>query len=104
VVLAVALDALNKVPIAGLVLTGGYELPPRVVELIRPALETGLPILSGPSDSWDTVQTLSQLSGEIPIDDLERAERVMDFVAKHVDADWLARHAALPLEVLGDEI
>ncbi|HEX5099277.1 MAG TPA: phosphate acetyltransferase [Polyangiaceae bacterium] len=99
IVLAVALAALNKVPLAGLVLTGGYELPPRVVELIRPALETGLPILGVASDSWDTAQTLSQLSGEIPIDDLERAERVMDFVAKHVDADWLARHAALPLEV-----
>jgi phosphate acetyltransferase len=99
VVLAVALAALNKVPIAGLVLTGDFELPARVLELIRPALETGLPILSVPSDSWDTAQRLSQLSGEIPVDDLERAERVMDFVSKHIDAEWLARHAALPLEV-----
>jgi len=99
VVLAVALAALNKVPIAGLVLTGGYEIPARVIELIRPALETGLPVLGVESDSWDTAQTLSRLTGEIPIDDLGRAERVMDFVAKHVDADWLARHAALPLEV-----
>ena len=99
VVLAVALAALNKVPLAGLILTGNYEIPPRVFELIRPALETGLPILGVATDTWDTAQALSRLTGEIPIDDLERAERVMDFVAKHVDADFMVRHAAAPLEV-----
>jgi phosphate acetyltransferase len=99
VVLAVALAALNKIPIAGLVLTGNLELPLPVLELIRPALDTGLPMLGVDTDSWDTAQTLSQLSGEIPIDDLERAERVMDFVAKHIDADWIVRRSALPLEV-----
>jgi len=98
-VLAVALAAVNKVPLAGLILTGSYEIPPRVFELIRPALETGLPILGVGTDTWDTAQALSHLTGEIPIDDLDRAERVMDFVAKHVDADFIVRRAAAPLEV-----
>ena len=32
------------------------------------------------------------------MDDLERIEHVMDYVAKHLDADFIARHCAVPLE------
>src|SRR6187431_2601694 len=44
VVLAVALAAINKVPISGLILTGGIDLPPAIIELCRSALATGLPV------------------------------------------------------------
>jgi phosphate acetyltransferase len=98
VVVATALAATNKVPIAGLVLTGGLELPPAVVELCRPALETGLPVLLVAGDSFDTAAALASMSSEIPTDDLERAERTTDFVAEYIDADWIARHSALPVE------
>ena len=30
------------------------------------------------------------MSGEIPSDDVERAQRGMDFIAEHVDTDWRA--------------
>jgi phosphate acetyltransferase len=97
-VLAVALAVLNKVPISGLVLTGDLEVAPAVLELCRPALETGLPVLAVAGNSWETAQELAQMTAEIPVDDLERAVRGMDFVAKHIDADWIAEHCALPLE------
>ncbi|HEV8547454.1 MAG TPA: phosphate acetyltransferase [Polyangiaceae bacterium] len=98
IVLAVALAVMNKVPIAGLVLTGGLEVPDAVLELCRPALETGLPVLAVAGSSWETAQALAQMTAEIPVDDLPRIERVMDYIAKHVDADFIARHCALPVE------
>jgi phosphate acetyltransferase len=98
VAIAVALAATNKVPISGLILTGEMELPPGVLELCRPGLETGLPVLKVRSNSWETATRLAQMSSEIPIDDLERVQRVMDFVAEHLDADWIARRSRAPVE------
>jgi phosphate acetyltransferase len=98
IVVAAALAATSKIPLAGLVLTGDLELDPRVLELCRPALETGLPVLSVPGNSYDTAAALAAMTSEIAIDDLDRAVRSMDFVAEHVDAAFLVRHSALPLE------
>jgi phosphate acetyltransferase len=98
VVVTAALAATNKIPLAGLVLTGELEVPRKVLELCRPALETGLPVLSVPGNSYDTAAALASMSSEIPLDDLDRAERVMDYVAEHIDAGWILRHSALPLE------
>jgi len=98
VVLAVALAAINKVPISGLILTGGIELPRSVLELCRAALATGLPVLKVQSNTWDTANQLAHMSPEIPIDDLERVLRGMDFVASHIDADWIAGHSQIPVQ------
>jgi len=98
VVLAVALAAINKVPISGLILTGGIPLPPAIIELCRPGLATGLPVLQVKSNTWETANQLAQMSTEIPIDDLERVLRGMDFVASHIDTDWIARHTQIPVE------
>jgi phosphate acetyltransferase len=98
VVLAVAMAAANKIPISGLILTGGIDLPPGLLELCRPALETGLPILKVKWATLETATRLAQMSTEVPVDDLERVQRAMDFVAQHIDADWLARHAQVPVE------
>jgi phosphate acetyltransferase len=98
VVLAVAMAAANKIPISGLILTGGIDLPPGLLELCRPALETGLPILKVKWATLETATRLAQMSTEVPLDDLERVQRAMEFVAHHIDADWLARHAQVPVE------
>jgi phosphate acetyltransferase len=98
VVLAVALAVLNKVPISGLILTGGIALPPAVLELCRAALATGLPLLQVRSNTWETANKLAQMSPEIPIDDLERVLRGMDFAASHIDAAWIARHSQIPVQ------
>jgi phosphate acetyltransferase len=98
VVLAVAMAVINKVPISGLILTGGIELSPAVLELCRPALATGLPVLLVRTNTWETANRLAQMNPEIPIDDLERVLRGMDFVASHIDTDWIARHTQIPVE------
>jgi phosphate acetyltransferase len=99
VVLLVALAATAKIPISGLVLTGRLEIPQGILELCRPAFETGLPVLHAHGNSWETATALGQMSQDIPTSDLERAERSVAFVAQHIAADWIAQHSELPLEV-----
>ncbi len=98
VFVAVSMAAVNKAAFAGLVLTGDTELPPGILELCRPALETGLPILKVSTNSWQTATHLSRMSTEVPADDIERIRQSMDFVASHIDADWLAEKSSAPVE------
>ncbi|MBN8458829.1 MAG: phosphate acetyltransferase [Verrucomicrobia bacterium] len=98
VVVAVAMAAVNKIAFAGLVLTGDTDLPPRILELCRPALESGLPILKVHTNSWQTATHLSNLPREVPIDDIERARASMEHVANHIDAVWLAEKCAAQVE------
>jgi phosphate acetyltransferase len=97
VIMAVALAAL-KTPIAGLVLTGGFDLDERVWNLSMPGFETGLPVMRVESNSWETATHLNQLDPEVPEDDIERIQLGMDHVALYIDADWIASHAAIPVE------
>jgi phosphate acetyltransferase len=69
-----------------------------VLELCKPAFATGLPVLRVSSNSWETVRLMTQMSPEIPADDLDRVQRSMSFVADHVHADLIARHSATPVE------
>lgn len=95
ILVAAALCSMNGVPLAGVLLTGGYAPQPAIVELCRPALNTGLPVLAVPTDSFETVSRLSQMSNEIPSDDIERAEQVTRFVSSHIDLEWLKAYSAL---------
>ena len=97
VIMAVALAAL-KTPIAGLVLTGGFDLDQRVWNLSAPGLETGLPVIRVESNSWETATRLHQMDPEVPQDDIERVQLGMDHVALYIDADWIASRAAIPVE------
>ncbi len=98
VFVAVAMAAVNKTSFAGVVLTGDTELPPGIFELCRPALETGLPVLKVQTNSWQTATNLSSMSTEVAVDDIERVRKSMDFVASHIDADWLAEKSSARVE------
>ncbi len=87
--LATALAAMNGIPMAGIILTGGITPNKTVIELCQPALKTGMPVMSVQTNSFETVQNLSTISHEIPADDVERAAEVTRFVAAHLDLDWL---------------
>ncbi|MCF5632497.1 phosphate acetyltransferase, partial [Pseudomonas syringae] len=65
----------------------------------RGALQAGLPVLSVSTGSYDTANRLNQLNKEIPIDDRERAEIITDFVASHLDANWLHQRCGTPREL-----
>jgi phosphate acetyltransferase len=97
VMMAVALTAL-KTPIAGLVLTGDFKMDEPVWNLCKPGFESGLPVLSVESNSWEAATDLNRMDPEVPEDDLERVQLGMDHVALYIDADWIASRSAIPVE------
>lgn len=97
IVITTALTALNGVPLAGLLLTGGLLPDERVTELCRRALETGLPVLKTTTNTYETAHRLANVSTAIPIDDPERMENSMDAVATRIDTAWLQEHLKVPV-------
>ncbi|WP_375176810.1 phosphate acetyltransferase [Marinobacter mobilis] len=92
VVLTACVAALNGVPLAGLLLTGGFHLDERMLGFCRQALDTGLPLLNTSTNTLTTAQRLATLSSAIPTDDGERLEQAMELVAGELDTHWLQQH------------
>ena len=91
VLLASSLVSSNGIPLAGLVLTEHYEPNSTVLEFCQTAIKHGLPILHTPLSTFETAQSLANLSNEIPCDDTERAEQVTRFVSSHLNEEWIAQ-------------
>ena len=89
IIVAVALAAISKVPMAGLILTGDIPIDERIVKFCRPALETGLPLLRVRTSSYETATQLFQLGSAVPADDLERTRAAVAHVAQSLDVEWL---------------
>ncbi|WP_323844419.1 phosphate acetyltransferase [Microbulbifer magnicolonia] len=89
VVVAACLAAMNGVKIGCLLLTGGYQMQATVHKLCTPALETGLPLLLVQTNTWQTAMQLQTFNTRTPADDLERIDRVQDFIAGHLDQRWI---------------
>ncbi|MBA2779599.1 phosphate acetyltransferase [Billgrantia kenyensis] len=92
IVLASALATMNGVPMAGVLLTNGFMPNDNMIEMCRPALKTGMPVLAVDTDSFTTAKNLGRMGNDIPMDDQERAEQVTRFVAGHLDLQWLKDH------------
>ncbi|MDR3436826.1 phosphate acetyltransferase, partial [Telmatospirillum sp.] len=84
IILASALASLRGVPLAGLLLTCGEEMPSSIASLIPANWLTGLPIVSSEVDTYATAAKLAGLSCHVSIDDGERMEQVIEFIAEHV--------------------
>ncbi|MCG9631761.1 phosphate acetyltransferase [Vibrio sp. Isolate30] len=89
VIVAAALAAMNGVEIGAVLLTGGYDIPAEIEELIKPALESGLPIFKAQGNTWQTSLNLQSFSLEVPADDKERIEFINEHVAGHIDGNWI---------------
>ncbi|MBX9754465.1 MAG: phosphate acetyltransferase [Pseudomonadaceae bacterium] len=98
IILAASLASMNGVPLAGLLLCSDFAPDPRIMELCQGALNAGLPVLTVASNSYDTATNLNRMNQEIPIDDRERAELVTEFVASHIDHEWLRLRCGSPRE------
>ena len=99
VILGIAMAALNQIPMAGLLLTGDTPMEENIMNLCQPAWATGLPVFRVSTNSWETATHLSRMSSEVPADDIERAQLTMDFIASHIDADWITSHSLVAVEV-----
>lgn len=93
--IAVSLAAMNGVPMAGLVLTGGMRPSKRALALCAPAFATGLPIMLVDSDSYQTIESLASRANKIAHDDKARIDEVMRFVGEHINGEFLQRYFTL---------
>ncbi|AGH80334.1 phosphate acetyltransferase [Psychromonas sp. CNPT3] len=90
VIIAACLAVMNGMKIGCLLLTGDYMPEDEVMKLCERAMETGLPVLLIKSNTWKTAQRLQNFNMEIPVDDIERIEKVQDYIASHIDNHWLS--------------
>lgn len=95
ILVACCMAALSGIPLAGVILTGNLNPDPRTLKLCAQAFETKLPVLATHSDTYLTARKLSELNTEVPVNDLERIEIVMDMIAHLINADWLKAHCAV---------
>lgn len=90
VLVSACLATQNGTKIGALLLTGGYQPDPRIWQLCSQALETGLPVLLTNDNTWQTSLNLHMFNQEVPADDEQRINRVMDHTAAYIDSDWVA--------------
>lgn len=101
ILLATAVATMNKVPMSALILTGDTGMAPNkaVLELCRPAFESGLPVLRVAYSTWVTAVKLQAMDPEVPIDDIERMQKTMDFVAENLDGEALLERCSGDYEI-----
>jgi phosphate acetyltransferase len=89
VIVSACLAAMNGVKIGALLLTNGYKPEQPVLDLCQQAMHTGLPILLVETNTWQTSIDLQSFNHEVPDDDVDRINKVDEFVASHIDKHWI---------------
>lgn len=89
VVLATAFAGMKGIPLAGLLLTCGAEPDARISALCQHAINSRMPVLLADSDTFITASHITQMRRQVPEDDIERMEQVIDYIAWRIDADTL---------------
>ncbi|MBP7149231.1 MAG: phosphate acetyltransferase [Acidobacteria bacterium] len=95
ILLACAMTVMDGTPLAGVLLTGGIQPDLRVIGLCRKAFDAGLPLLSVHDNSYQAATAVSSMDVEIPVDDVQRVERTMNFVADRLDMEWAGAFAGV---------
>ena len=85
ILLAVSLSTLGGTRFAGLLLTGGLAASDSIMALCKPAFESGLPVFSVESNSFQTANQVVNLNRDVPVDDVQRVELVMNTVANYIE-------------------
>ncbi|PHM46097.1 phosphate acetyltransferase [Xenorhabdus mauleonii] len=94
VLITACLAAMNGVEIGAVLLTGGYAIDDSIRELCERAFNTGLPVFTVNTNTWQTSLNLQSFSLEVPADDHERIEKVQNYVAHHISSEWIDSLAA----------
>ena len=96
IILAASLASLNGVELAGLLLCSDFAPDPRILELCKAALDGGLPVMTVQTGSYDTATNLFALNKETAADDIERASKVTDYIAQHLQPELLHTRLRVP--------
>lgn len=97
--MAACMAAINGIPLAGVVLTSAGEPSKEIMKFCQQALEKGLPVMTVSTDSYTTATQIPRMNTEVPIDDRERIDTGMNFVASKLDPDWLKSLAGIHREI-----
>ena len=89
VLVAACLAAMNGIEIGAILLTGNYEIDDRIARLCDRAFQTGLPVFMVKTNTWQTSLSLQSFNLEVPADDTQRIEKVQEYVASYINADWI---------------
>ena len=94
VLVGLALATLGGLDLAGIVVSLDIDIHPRILELCRPALDTGLPLLASRQDSYTTATAIHGLAMELGPEDEPLAALAMRVVANHLQRAWVRERAA----------
>ncbi|MBK1826258.1 phosphate acetyltransferase [Haloferula rosea] len=96
IIVGAALAASKSIQLAGLIITGDTEPDEKLLDYCSDefSLHGGLPVLRVPSSSFEISRALHELNPEIPVEDVDRINLVMDTVARHVDSGWISQRCA----------
>lgn len=89
VLVAACLAAMNGVEIGAVLLTGGYNIDPSIKQLCKRAFQTGLPMFTVQTNTWQTSLRLQSFSLEVPADDHSRVEKLQNYIAGYIDNSWI---------------
>nr|WP_276524731.1 phosphate acetyltransferase [Pantoea eucrina] len=89
VLVAACLAAMNGIEIGAILLTGGYQIEAPIARLCERAFQTGLPVFMVKTNTWQTSLSLQSFNLEVPADDTQRIEKVQEYVAGFINADWI---------------
>ncbi|GAA5140360.1 phosphate acetyltransferase [Thalassotalea piscium] len=89
IIIATCLSALNGTKVGALILTNGYLPNKDIMALCEHALAAGLPVLSVPWDTWQTSRHLMNFTPELPQDDIQRQDRVKQYIADNLSPSWI---------------
>lgn len=99
VLIATSMAVMRGTPIAGLLLTSGFEPKHVIKKLCAPALLQNIPVLLTDHNTYHTVNALGKMDEHIPADDMERAAKLVDFVAEHINGEILKAKLGEPSEM-----
>ena len=83
-------------PIAGILLTHNSEIDPKLMELVGPVFDGGVPILRTGSDTFRTARRVIEIPKAVPEDDIERMNMVLETVAEHLDTETISASFHIP--------
>lgn len=98
VIMATSLASLSGIPLAGLLLTSGYMPQEPILKLCQPALSSDLPLLMVQSNSFNTAAKLAEMDRQVALDDFERMDQVLDYVADRLELQPVLAQINLPSE------
>jgi len=96
IILSTCFAALKGVPIGALILTGNTDPSQEVLEYCKMGIESGIPFFETNTSSFETATILNAVNPEIPVDDVERLENLVEHVARHIDVEWILKHSQTP--------